>query len=94
MRYYANMAPPDACGPFEVGTFAASVAGRPDTRGYGATEHAAITVLASDLRRIAARENTRPRLTACCQVLTAAKRLSYEDFVNYLEDRSMEPMLV
>lgn len=92
LRYHARMAPPDG-GPFDLGTFAAWLAGRPLPRGYGGTERAAIAELAKQLCELSRPPSASLRLTAFGQVLAAAQRLSAADFVSYLEQRAEVPVL-
>lgn len=93
MRYHPDEQPSAATGPFEYGAFVASLACRPDLFGEGEDEQSAVRALAGVLRELAEDIRSRPRLTVLGQVLTAAERLSEEDFVQYLLERAGEPVL-
>lgn len=93
LRFHRARQPPDATGPFEWGAFAATLAGRPQLRGWGRTELQAITGLATLLRGLVDERPTTPRLTAFGQALTAAERLSAEALVTYLGAWAEEPVL-
>lgn len=93
LRYHPEMQPPEATGPCELGTFAASLAGRPDLRGYGEDEAVAVLALAVVLLHLAAEEERRAPLTSLGQALTAARRLSEDAFLVYLRERTETPVL-
>ncbi|MGI8904501.1 MAG: hypothetical protein ACR2IP_12825 [Solirubrobacteraceae bacterium] len=93
VRYDPDVQPPEATGPFEFGTFTASLAGHPGVRGEGKTEQAALGELATQLRDHTHRHGAKGRLTVLDQALTAAARLSEGDLITYLENRAEEPVL-
>jgi len=83
MRYHPDMAPPDAQGPFDTGTFCASLARYPRLCACGGTERAAVEALAGRLRTVpSARKDA--ALNALTQVLIASELYPPEKFVDYL----------
>ncbi len=92
LRYHPDMAPPDAEGPFEVGTFCASLARHPRLCACGGTERTAVQALA-DLLLTLAPTHEGADLSALRQVLNAAERYTAHEFVDYLQQRSEPPVL-
>lgn len=93
LRYHPWRSPPESTGPFELGTYVASLAGHPNILGEGNTERRAIVDLAKHLRDLASGGTRSGRLTTLAQALTAAKRLGEEDLIDYLEQRGGEARL-